>query len=758
MSSKSRLRAEALIYHAKPTPGKIKIVPTKPYATQRDLALAYSPGVAEPCLEIEKDVDQAYRYTNKGNLVAVITNGTAVLGLGDIGPEASKPVMEGKSLLFKIFADLDSIDIELDTKDVDQFVETVKTIAPSFGGINLEDIKAPEAFEIERRLKEELDIPVMHDDQHGTAIISAAALLNALELAEKKIEDVQIVINGAGAAAVSCTKLYKAFGAKAENIVMCDSKGVIRKDRENLAESKAEFATARDLNTLEDAMVGADVFVGLSIADVVDTQMLLSMADSPIVFALANPTPEIDYNLAIATRKDIIMATGRSDHPNQVNNVLGFPYIFRGALDVRSTKINEEMKMAAVKAIADLAKESVPEEVNITYQEKRLTFGRDYIIPKPFDPRLIECIPPAVAKAAIDSGVAKTTIEDWDKYKQELFVRSGSENKLVRQIHNRAKSDPKRIVFAEGEQLDIIKAAQIVYEEGIAIPIILGRKHIIKELMKELEFEADIQIIDPKADDSEEKRTDYGMRYWEGRKRTGITKYLALSRMRERTYYGAMMVKTGDADGMLSGYSRAFASVVKPYLEIIGVSEGYNRVASANIMITDQGPIFLADTTMNIDPSTECLADIALMTKSMVEAFGFEPVMAMLSYSNFGSSLHPNADKVKKAVRYLHNYDPNMVVDGELQLDFALNKELHQKIFPFSKLSGKRVNTLILPNLESANVTCNLRSDGNKSDSIGPFLMGINNPVHVLQLGSSVSEIVNMTAITVLDAQERLKK
>jgi len=758
MSSKSRLRAEALVYHAKPTPGKIKIVPTKPYATQRDLALAYSPGVAEPCLEIEKDVDQVYRYTNKGNLVAVITNGTAVLGLGDIGPEASKPVMEGKSLLFKIFADLDSIDIELDTKDVDQFVETVKTIAPSFGGINLEDIKAPEAFEIERRLKEELDIPVMHDDQHGTAIISAAALLNALELAGKTISEVKIVINGAGAAAVSCTKLYKAFGAKDENIVMCDSKGVIRKDRTDLSEQKAEFATSRAINTLEEAMIDADVFVGLSIADVVDATMLQSMAADPIVFALANPTPEVDYNLAIKTRDDIIMATGRSDHPNQVNNVLGFPYIFRGALDVRATKINEEMKMAAVKAIADLAKESVPEEVNITYQETRLTFGRDYIIPKPFDPRLIERIPPAVAKAAIESGVAKATIDDWDKYTQELYMRSGSENKLVRQIHNRAKSNPKRIVFAEGEQLDIIKSAQIVYEEGIAFPILLGRKHIIEELMAELEFDAPIKIIDPKDDASEQMRQDYGMRYWNGRKRTGITEHLAKSRMRERTYFGAMMVKTGDADGMLSGYSRSFSSVVKPYLEIIGVSEGYNRVASANILITDRGPIFLADTTMNIDPSTECLTDIALMTKSMVEAFGFESIMAMLSYSNFGSSLHPNADKVKKAVRYLHDHYPEMIVDGELQLDFALNKELHQKIFPFSKLAGKRVNTLVFPNLESANITYKLLKEVNKSDSIGPFLMGINNPVHVLQLGSSVSEIVNMTAITVLDAQERSKK
>lgn len=754
---KSKLRREALVYHAKPQPGKIKIVPTKPYATQRDLALAYSPGVAEPCLEIEKDINNVYKYTNKGNLVAVITNGTAVLGLGDIGPEASKPVMEGKSLLFKIFADIDSIDIELDTKDVDTFVETVKTIAPSFGGINLEDIKAPEAFEIERRLKEELDIPLMHDDQHGTAIISAAALLNALELTNKKIDEVQIVVNGAGAAAVSCTKLYKAFGAKAENIVMCDSKGVIRKDNPQLSVQKAEFATDRDIHSLDEAVQGADVFIGLSVAGAMSPEMLLAMAENPIVFALANPTPEIDYDLAIKTRKDLIMATGRSDHPNQVNNVLGFPYIFRGALDVRATKINEEMKMAAVKALADMAKEPVPEEVNITYKEKKLSFGKDYIIPKPFDPRLIERIPPAVAQAAIESGVAKFVIEDWDKYREELYMRSGNENKLVRNIHNRAKSDPKRIVFADGEQLDIVKAAQIVQEEGIAIPILLGRKSRIEKMMADLEFEGEIQIIDPKKDETQIERKKYAKEYWNGRRRTGVTEYLANNRMRERTYYGAMMVRLGDADGMVAGYSRAYTNVIMPLLEIIGKDAGVKRVSSANILITERGPLFLADTTMNIDPNSETLAEIALRTANVVKAFGFDPVMAMLSYSNFGSSLHPQAAKVKQAVRYLHDHHEDLVVDGELQLDFALNKEMHQKNFPFSKLAGKKVNTLIFPNLESANITYKLLKEVNNSDSIGPFLLGMNHPVHILQLGASVNEIVNMVAVTVIDAQDRNK-
>ncbi|MGC1515428.1 MAG: NADP-dependent malic enzyme [Maribacter sp.] len=756
--SKEKQRREALIYHAKPQPGKIKIVPTKPYSTQRDLALAYSPGVAEPCLEIAKDKENVYKYTSKGNLVAIISNGTAVLGLGNIGPEASKPVMEGKALLFKIFADIDGIDIEVDTEDVDKFIETVKMIAPTFGGINLEDIKAPEAFEIERRLKEELDIPVMHDDQHGTAIISAAALLNALELAGKKMEDVRIVISGAGAAAVSCTKLYKAFGAKAEHIVMLDSKGVIRKDAEYLAESKLEFATDRKIDTLDEAMVDADVFVGLSIADIVSPEMLTSMADNPIVFAMANPNPEIDYDLAVATRKDIIMATGRSDHPNQVNNVLGFPFIFRGALDVRATAINEDMKMAAVKALADLTKQPVPEQVNIAYGETRLTFGKEYIIPKPFDQRLIYEIPPAVAKAAMESGVAKAPILDWDKYKEELMLRSGNDNKVVRLLHSRARSNAKTIVFAEADHLDVLKAAQIVHEEGIAVPILLGRKDIILELKKELEFDADLVIIDPMSEEFDERHIRYATKYWESRKRSGVTFYSAKIKMRERNYFGAMMVLEGDADGMISGYSRAYPTVVKPILEVIGRAAGVKKVATVNIMITERGPLFLADTSINIEPNAEELADIAQMTANVASTFGFDPVLAMLSYANFGSSSHPNARKVREAVRMLHANQPNLVVDGEIQTDFALNKELHQSKFPFSKLAGKTVNTLIFPNLESANITYKLLKELNKADSIGPIMVGLRKSVHIMQLGASVDEIVNMAAVAVIDAQEREKR
>ena len=664
--SKQKIRREALVYHAKPQPGKIKIVPTKPYATQRDLALAYSPGVAAPCLEIEKDPENVYKYTAKGNLVAVITNGTAVLGLGDIGPMASKPVMEGKCLLFKIFADIDSIDIELDTKDIETFIQTVKTIAPTFGGINLEDIKAPEAFEIERRLKEELDIPVMHDDQHGTAIISAAALLNALDLAEKSIDKVRIVISGAGAAAVSCTKLYKAFGAKAENIVMLDSKGVIRKDRPNLSSEKEEFATARKIDTLDEAMENADVFVGLSVADIVTPSMLTSMADNPIVFAMANPDPEIDYKLAMDTRKDIIMATGRSDHPNQVNNVLGFPFIFRGALDVRATKINEAMKMAAVKALADLAKEPVPEQVNIAYGETRLAFSREYIIPKPFDPRLISEIPPAIARAAMESGVAKEPIEDWDKYKEALMQRSGNDNKIVRLLHTRAKMNAKKIVFAEADHLDVLKAAQIVYDEGIAIPILLGNKAIIEELKAEIEFEADLDIIDPTDNATRAQRNAYATSYWEQRRRTGVTQYQAEIKMRERNYFSAMMVLMGDADGMISGYSRAYPTVVKPILEVIGRANNVKRVATTNIMITERGPMFLSDTSINIDPSAETIAEIAQMTANVAKTFGFESVTALLSYANFGSSSHPNANKVKQAVRILHTESPDLIADGEV--------------------------------------------------------------------------------------------
>ena len=756
--SNEKLRSEALNYHSNPQPGKIKIVPTKPYATQRDLGLAYSPGVAEPCLEIAKNKDDVYKYTSKGNLVAVITNGTAVLGLGDIGPEASKPVMEGKSLLFKIFADIDSIDIELDTKDVDKFIETVKIMAPTFGGINLEDIKAPEAFEIERRLKEELDIPVMHDDQHGTAIISAAALLNALEITEKKIEEVRIVISGAGAAAVSCTKLYKAFGASAKNIVMIDSKGVIRSDRENLSSEKLEFATDRKIDTLEEAMVDADVFIGLSIADVVNPAMLLSMAKDPIVFAMANPDPEIAYNLAISTRKDIIMATGRSDHPNQVNNVLGFPFIFRGALDVRATKINEAMKMAAVKALADLTRESVPEQVNIAYGETRLTFGRDYIIPKPFDPRLISSIPPAVAKAAMESGVAKMPIQDWDKYREELLQRSGNDNKVVRMLHNRAKLNPKKIVFAEADHLDVLKAAQIVYDEGIAIPILLGHKETILELKKEIEFDANVLIIDPKSKETKDKRNQYALKYWENRKRSGVTLYSAQSKMRERNYYGAMMVMAGDVEGMISGYTRAYPTVAKPIFELIGKASKVKKVATVNIMSTERGPLFLADTAININPSAEELADIAKMTANVATTLGFDPIMAMLSYSNFGSSTHPNAVKVRNAVEILHTENPNLLVDGDIQSDFALNMELLKSKFPFSKLAGKKVNTLIFPNLESANITYKLLKELHKSESIGPIIMGLSKAVHIVQLGASVNEIVNMTAVAVIDVQERDKR
>ncbi|WP_435413599.1 NADP-dependent malic enzyme [Psychroserpens mesophilus] len=755
--SKQSKRREALVYHAKPKPGKIEVIPTKKYATQRDLSLAYSPGVAEPCLEIEKDKNNAYKYTAKGNLVAVISNGTAVLGLGNIGPEASKPVMEGKGLLFKIFADIDVFDIEVDTEDVEEFIQTVKMIAPTFGGINLEDIKAPEAFEIERRLKEELDIPVMHDDQHGTAIISAAALINALEIANKKIEEVQIVISGAGAAAISCSRLYQSCGAKRENMVMLDSKGVIRDDRDDLSSQKAEFATHRKIDTLDEAMINADVFIGLSMADIVKPEMLKTMAANPIVFAMANPNPEIEYKLAIDTRDDIIMATGRSDHPNQVNNVLGFPFIFRGALDVRATKINEEMKMAAVKALADLAKEPVPEQVNIAYGETRLTFGKDYIIPKPFDPRLIATVPPAVARAAMKSGVSKEPIVDWDKYEEELLQRLGSDNKIVRLLHNRAKLDPMRVVFAEADQLDVLKAAQIAYDEGIAIPILLGRKDTILELMNEIEFDVDVEIIDPKSDEELERKNKYAQVYWKNRKRKGVTLYSAEKIMRERNYFAAMMVNEGDADALVTGFSRSYPSVVKPMLELIGLAPGATRIATTNVMMTKRGPMFLSDTSININPSANDLTRIAQMTAKVVRMFGMEPVMAMTSYSNFGSSKNQTATKVREAVEYLHKRHPNLLVDGELQTDFALNSEMLQDIFPFSKLAGKKVNTLIFPNLESANITYKLLKELNKADSIGPIMMGMRKPVHILQLDASVEEIVNMTAIAVIDAQQKAK-
>jgi malate dehydrogenase (oxaloacetate-decarboxylating)(NADP+) len=756
--SESRKRHEALLYHAKPKPGKIEVVPTKKYATQHDLSLAYSPGVAEPCLEIEKDPNNAYKYTAKGNLVAVISNGTAVLGLGNIGALASKPVMEGKGLLFKIFADIDVFDIEVDATDVDKFVETVKAIAPTFGGINLEDIKAPEAFEIERRLKEELDIPVMHDDQHGTAIISAAALKNAIEITEKNIDKVQIVVNGAGAAAISCTRLYLALGAKKENIIMCDSKGVIRKDRAELTSEKEEFATNKDVNTLEEAMHNADVFIGLSKGNIVSPEMLLSMAKNPIVFAMANPVPEIDYDLAIATREDIIMATGRSDHPNQVNNVLGFPFIFRGALDVRATKINEEMKMAAVHALADLAKKTVPEQVNIVYDEISLSFGKEYIIPKPFDPRLIYEIPPAIAKAAIKSGVALEPITDWEKYQEELMDRSGTGSKEIRLLHNRAKRNPKSIVFAEADHLDVLKAAQRVHEERIGKPILLGRKEVILELKEEIGFTADVPIIDPKTDEEKERRNRFGEIFWKTCQRKGTTLFQAQKMMRERNYFAAMMVNAGEADSLITGYSRSYPSVVKPILELIEKDHGITRVAAANLMLTKQGPMFLADTTININPNAKELAKISQLTYSLARMFGVKPNIAMLSFSNFGSSESESAVKIREAVSYIHRHFPHVVIDGELQADFALNRQMLAKEFPFSKLNGKKVNVLIFPNLDAANITYKLMKQVDEVETVGPIMMGLKKPVHILQLGASVDEMVNMSAVAVVDAQQKEKR
>ncbi|HCZ09270.1 MAG TPA: NADP-dependent malic enzyme [Flavobacteriaceae bacterium] len=755
--SKNQQRRQALVYHAKPRPGKTEVVPTKSYRSQRDLALAYSPGVAIPCKEIEKQLDQVYKYTNKGNLVAVISNGTAVLGLGDIGPEASKPVMEGKALLFKIFADIDVFDIEINEKDPEKFIQTVKAIAPTFGGINLEDIKAPEAFEIENRLKEELDIPLMHDDQHGTAIISCAALLNALELSNKNIDSVKIVVSGAGAAAISCTRLYQSFGAKKENIIMLDSKGVIRQNRPNLSPQKAEFATHRTLDTLAEALEDADVFIGLSQPNILDQAMLLSMAKNPIVFAMANPTPEIDYDLACRTRKDIIMATGRSDHPNQVNNVLGFPFIFRGALDVRATKINEPMKKAAVEALAKLAKQSVPEQVNIVYEETKLNFGKDYIIPKPFDPRLIVDVPIAVAKAAIASGVAQEPIDDWEAYESELAERLGGHQKVLRMIHDRAKSDPKRIVFAEADQLDVLKAAQIVNEEKIGIPILLGNKETIEELMKSIDFEDTVTIIDPKSSDQSESRLRYAEAFWETQKRKGKTLYECKSLLKERNYYAAMMVRAGDADSMLSGFSRKYPAVVKPIFEVIAKAKGVDRVAATNLMLTERGMLFLADTSINVDPSAKELAKIAHMTAQVVKMFGVDPVVALLSYNNFGSSPFPQAKKVAQAVSYLHRLHPNLIADGPIQSDFALNNKMLGERFPFSSLNNKKVNTLIFPNLDAANITYKIIKELGKTSSIGPILMGLENSAHILQLGASVDEMVNMAAIAGIDAQEKLK-
>ncbi|MBC7606478.1 MAG: NADP-dependent malic enzyme [Burkholderiales bacterium] len=751
-------RREALLYHAKPTPGKIQVVPTKKYATQRDLSLAYSPGVAEPCLEIVKDVNNVYKYTAKGNLVAVITNGTAVLGLGDIGPEASKPVMEGKALLFKIFADIDVFDIEIGTKDIDAFIETVKNIAPTFGGINLEDIKAPESFEIERRLVEELNIPVMHDDQHGTAIISSAALLNALELADKEIQAIKIVISGAGSAALACANLYVLLGVHLDNIIMFDKEGVLSADRKDLSPLQRKYCKGTKGIQLKEALVNADVFLGLSAGNILSADMLLGMAANPIVFAMANPIPEIDYNVAIETRKDIIMATGRSDHPNQVNNVLGFPYIFRGALDVRATKINEAMKMAAVRALAALAKESVPEQVNIAYGEMKLVFGREYIIPKPFDPRLITMVAPAVARAAMESGVALQPIHDWEKYEEELLERLGSDNKMVRLLTNRAKTDPKRVVFAEADHLDVLKAAQIVLEEGIGFPILLGNREVILELKDELGFDAEVPIYDPKTKDEDSRRLRYAEMYWKTRQRRGISLLDAQKWMRERNYFAAMMINEREADALVTGYSRSYPSVVKPMMQLIGKAPGISIIATTNMMMTNRGPMFLSDTAINPSPTADDLAKIALMTAKTVKMFGMEPVIAMVSFSNFGSSANESASKVRESVAYLHKYYPDLIVDGEIQADFALNHDMLKTKFPFSKLAGKKVNTLIFPNLESANITYKLLKELYKVDSVGPIMLGMEKPVHIFQLGASVEEMVNMAAVAVVDAQEKHKR
>lgn len=751
-----KLRLDALRYHETGRKGKIEVIPTKPYDTQRDLALAYSPGVAEPCLEIAKDKNAVYKYTAKGNLVAVISNGTAVLGLGDIGPEASKPVMEGKGLLFKIFADIDVFDIEINEKDPEKFIQTVKAIAPTFGGINLEDIKAPEAFEIEKRLKEELDIPVMHDDQHGTAIISAAALLNALEIAEKKIEEVRFVVSGAGAAAIACTNLYISLGAKPENILMCDSKGVIHHKRENLTPEKLAFVRETNLESLEDAMTNCDVFIGLSKADVVTPAMLLSMNENPIVFAMANPNPEIEYELAMETRPDVIMATGRSDYPNQVNNVLGFPFIFRGALDVQATKINEEMKLAAVQALAELAKEPVPEIVNMAYKIGNLSFGREYIIPKPFDNRLITKVSMAVAKAAMDSGVARKNINNWTVYEEELLNRMNNEEKLIRMLQSRAKQDPKTIVFSDATEYNVLKAAQIVKDEGIGQPILLGNKEEIEMMMATYDIQMEAEIIDPKSKEAEAHIDRLATLLWEKRKRKGMTLFNAKRFLSNRDYFGAMMIEAGEADTFLTGTTRSYAASLKPVLETIGTAPGISKVAGMMIVMTKKGPLFFADTAINLEPSAKELVKIARLTEYVVRGIGIRPRIAMLSYENFAARTD-TSKKVSEAVAMLHKYYPDMVVDGEIQPDFALNEELISSNFPFSKLNGKRANVLIFPNLASGNLSYKIMRGIENSKIIGPVLMGMNKPVHILQMRSTIDEIVNMATIAVLDVQQREK-
>lgn len=753
MNKKIR-KEDALQYHAKGRPGKIQVVPTKEYNTQRDLSLAYSPGVAEPCLEIAANVENAYLYTAKGNLVAVISNGTAVLGLGDIGPEASKPVMEGKGLLFKIYADIDVFDIELNTKDVDEFVRTVKILEPTFGGVNLEDIKAPECFEIEERLKKELNIPVMHDDQHGTAIISAAAMLNALVIVKKNIEDIRIVVSGAGASAVSCTKLYLSLGATPGNIAMFDTKGHIHNGRTDLNAMKKQFATDVAYDSLEDAMVGADLFLGLSAANIVSKDMVRSMAKDPIVLAMANPNPEIPYPDAIEAREDVIMATGRSDYPNQVNNVLGFPYIFRGALDVRATEINEAMKLAAVHALADLASKPVPDIVNLAYGETNIVFGRNYIIPKPVDPRLLTTVAPAVAKAAIETGVARKVITDWEAYEQELSSRLGRNEQLSRVILNKAKLSPKRVVFADAENLQVLKAAQQVRDEGIATPILLGNKEMILHLIDESKLDLkDVKIIDPRAEENSEIIEAYSAKLFDKRKRKGMTPLEAKRAIYYRSYFGSMMVENGDADAFISGLTRTYPDTIRPALHVIGKQDHVNKVAGMYILLTPRGPLFFSDTTVNLDPSVNDIVEIAELTARTVERFNIQPRLALVTYSNYGSARGVDAEKMSEAAAILKKRNPDMIVEGEMQAHLAFNTELLKQHHPFSDLVDGGANTLIFPNLSASNIAYNLLKEAANLETIGPILLGLKKPVHVLQLGSSVREIVNMVAIAVVEAQ-----
>jgi malate dehydrogenase (oxaloacetate-decarboxylating)(NADP+) len=751
-------KQQALEYHAKGRPGKIEVVPTKEAKTQRDLSLAYSPGVAEPCLEIAKNIEDVYKYTAKGNLVAVISNGTAVLGLGDIGPEAGKPVMEGKGVLFKIFADIDVFDIEINEKDPEKFVQIVKALEPTFGGINLEDIKAPECFYIEKKLKELLHIPVMHDDQHGTAIISGAALLNALEIQKKKIEKVKFVVNGAGAAAIACSRLYESLGARHENFLMFDRKGVLHKGRTDIEDLKKQYANAKGEMTLAEAMKDADVFIGLSAGNCVTADMVKSMAKNPIVFAMANPDPEISWEDATGARKDVIMATGRSDYPNQVNNVLGFPYIFRGALDVRATQINEEMKLAAVKALAEMTKTPVPDIVNMAYGEKNIVFGADYIIPKPLDPRLLSAIAPAVAKAAMDSGVAKSPILNWDEYTNELNRRLGLDNQVLRVIGNKARRNPKRIVFAEADNAKILKAAQLVFDEGVGYPILLGDETKIKRIADEMGIDLEgLPILDPRNEATEEKRNLYSEIFFQKRGRKGFNAYEAKKVMRDRNYFGCMMVECGDADCMISGLAKNYPDTIRPALQTIGTEEGVKKIAGMYLMLTKKGPLFLADTTVNFNPTAEELADITLMVAKEVRQFNITPRIAMLSYSNFGSSVSPEARLVSDARKLVKQKMPSLIVEGEMQASVAFNNELMKENYPFSELVDKNVNTLIFPNLASGNIAYNLLKELDTADAIGPILLGLKKPVHILQLGSSVRSIINMALIAVVDAQFKSK-